>query len=89
MMEMAEDRKQVLGKDHHDTLTSLSALELKYSKHQQWAESEAALLEAIKGRKYDIGKDQVHTLSSIEILSVTRLLSRPLVEVGSARTRGA
>ncbi|GLB39517.1 putative patatin-like phospholipase [Lyophyllum shimeji] len=68
---LMETSKQVLGKDHPDTLISIGNLALTYQSQGRYKEAERLGVEVVEAMKQVLGKDHPHTLTSIANLAWT------------------
>jgi len=66
-----EKRKQVLGDDHPDTLTSMANLASTYRKQGHWKEAETLEVVVMEKRKQVLGDDHPDTLASMANLAST------------------
>jgi UDP-2,3-diacylglucosamine pyrophosphatase LpxH len=66
-----EKRKQMLGDDHSDTLTSMANLASTYWNQGRWEEAETLEVVVMKKRKQVLGDDHPDTLTSMENLAST------------------
>ncbi|KAF9474141.1 hypothetical protein BDN70DRAFT_816206 [Pholiota conissans] len=69
-VEVMKKRKQVLGDNHPDTLTSMANLATTYWNQGHWKEAEGLQVEVVEKRKQVLGEDHPHTLQSMENLAV-------------------
>ncbi|GLB39599.1 putative patatin-like phospholipase [Lyophyllum shimeji] len=68
---LVEARKQMLGKDHPDTLQSIANLALTYWSQGHFKEAEKLGVEVVEAMKQVLGKDHPNTLKSIANLAET------------------
>ncbi|KAF9884697.1 hypothetical protein FE257_001326 [Aspergillus nanangensis] len=66
-----ETRKQVLGPDHPDTLTSMANLASTYQNQGRWKEAEKLGTQVIQKRKMVLGREHPSTLTSMANLALT------------------
>ncbi|KAF5855882.1 hypothetical protein ETB97_008292, partial [Aspergillus alliaceus] len=66
-----ELRKQVLGPEHPDTLTSMNNLALTYSDQGLWKEAEELEMQTLELRKQVLGPEHPDTLTSMNNLAYT------------------
>jgi hypothetical protein len=64
-----EKRKQVLGDDHPDTLTSMGNLASTYMNQGRWKEAEMLEVVVMEKRKQVLGDDHPDTLASVANLA--------------------
>ena len=64
-----EKRKQILGDEHPDTLSSMANLAATYRNHGQWKEAEVLEVVVMKKRKQILGDEHPNTLSSMANLA--------------------
>ena len=62
-------RKEILGNNHPDTLTTMNNLAELYSKQGKYLESEELLIECLKLRKEMLGESHPDTLKTMNNLS--------------------
>ena len=68
-MHLLEDYKQVFGKEHPDTLTSMNNLSSTYWNQGRWRDTEVLETQALESRKRILGKEHSDTLTSMSNLS--------------------
>lgn len=66
-----ELRKQVLGEEHFDTLTSMDSLASAYRSQGQWVEAEEIGVRVMEARKKGLGDEHPETLRSVSNLALT------------------
>ncbi|KAL7912616.1 hypothetical protein GGI35DRAFT_440713 [Trichoderma velutinum] len=69
--EARDIRKELLGHDHPDTLTSMNNLASTYKEQGRWKEAEDLEMQVMETRKRKQGADHPHTLTSINNLALT------------------
>ncbi|KAH7010788.1 uncharacterized protein B0I36DRAFT_210186, partial [Microdochium trichocladiopsis] len=69
--EAAQTRKNILGPDHPDTLTSMANLASTYCNQDRWDEAEKLEVEVMETRKAKLGADHPDTLNSMGNLAFT------------------
>ncbi|RYP10705.1 hypothetical protein DL764_000495 [Monosporascus ibericus] len=70
-MQATELRREVLGKEHPDTLTSIANLALTYSNQGRWKEAESLEVQVMKKKRRVLGKEHPDTLTSMANLAST------------------
>ncbi|GMF97349.1 unnamed protein product [Aspergillus oryzae] len=70
-VQVLELRKQVLGPEHPDTLTSIANLALTYRNQGRWKEAERLQVQVLELRKQVLGPEHPDTLTSIANLAST------------------
>ncbi|KAF9476076.1 hypothetical protein BDN70DRAFT_812909, partial [Pholiota conissans] len=70
-VEVMEKRKQVLGHNHPDTLSSMANLASTYQNQGHWKEAEKLQAEVMEKRKQLLGDNHPHTLLSMANLAST------------------
>ena len=68
-MHLLEDYKQVFGKEHPGTLTSMNNLSSTYWNQGRWRDTEVLETQALESRKRILGKEHPDTLTSMSNLS--------------------
>ena len=68
-MHLLEDDKQVFGKEHPGTLTSVNDLSSTYWNQGRWRDTEVLETQALESRKRILGKEHSDTLTSMSNLS--------------------
>ena len=68
-MQEIETRKQVLGPEHPDTLSSMSDLAAVYWKQGRYKEAEELFLQVLETRKQALGSVHPSTLTSMSSLA--------------------
>ena len=68
-MHLLEDYKQVFGKEHPGTLTSVNDLSSTYWNQGRWRDTEVLETQALESRKRILGKEHSDTLTSMSNLS--------------------
>ncbi|KAK4060877.1 hypothetical protein Trihar35433_9802 [Trichoderma harzianum] len=69
--EAREIRRELLGADHRDTLSSMHSLALTYMNQGRWKEAEDLCMQVVEIRKMKLGADHPQTLTSIGSLALT------------------
>ncbi|GFP58624.1 kinesin light chain [Trichoderma asperellum] len=70
-IEARDIRRELLGHDHPDTLTSMANLALTYWKQGRWKEAEDLEVQVMETRKTKLGADHPDTLTSMANLAST------------------
>ncbi|KAL4751018.1 hypothetical protein BDW72DRAFT_193288 [Aspergillus terricola var. indicus] len=71
LVQVMETRKQVLGPEHPDTLTSMANLASTYWNQGRWKEAEELLVQVTETRKGVLGPEHPSTLTSMANLAST------------------
>ncbi|PLB41714.1 violaceus kinesin [Aspergillus candidus] len=70
-LQVLQLRKQVLGPEHPETLTSMSNLAIIYQHQGQWKKAEELEIQVLQLRKQVLGPEHPHTLASMSNLAST------------------